>query len=187
METETKSKSHKPKMDDKARKHATEFGDIVRAKRKELKWLLKDAAAKIGIAPPYLSDIEKGRERPPSPQVVTKLAYLYGFNNRMINHLNQLSRCCRGHVGKGIADLINESDDMYQAMLELCEMKASFESRGATTELKDVLRELQGIIYKFTDEKLAQAFPEQFGHLTKKIIVGVEIPEDVEGECVDEK
>ncbi|MBF0154238.1 MAG: helix-turn-helix domain-containing protein [Magnetococcales bacterium] len=50
------------------------FGDIIRELRLAQDLGLRETAGKIGISPAYLSRIERGKERPPRPDVIKALA-----------------------------------------------------------------------------------------------------------------
>ena len=50
------------------------FGETVRELRVAQDLGLREAATKVGISPAYLSRIERGKERPPSPEIIKKLA-----------------------------------------------------------------------------------------------------------------
>ncbi len=50
------------------------FGDTIRDLRVAQDLGLRETASKVGISPAYLSRIERGKERPPSPEVIKALA-----------------------------------------------------------------------------------------------------------------
>ncbi len=50
------------------------FGDTIRELRTAQDFGLRETAGKIGISPAYLSRIERGKENPPSPEIIKKLA-----------------------------------------------------------------------------------------------------------------
>jgi len=50
------------------------FGDTIRDLRIAQDLGLRETASKIGISPAYLSRIERGKERPPRPEVIKALA-----------------------------------------------------------------------------------------------------------------
>lgn len=54
------------------------FGDTIRGMRQARGIGLRSAAERIGISPAYLSRVERDKERPPSPDVVKRLATLLG-------------------------------------------------------------------------------------------------------------
>ena len=51
-----------------------DFGKTIRNLRIAQDLGLRETASKIGISPAYLSRIERGKERPPRPEVIKKLA-----------------------------------------------------------------------------------------------------------------
>ena len=52
------------------------FGETIRALRVAQDLGLRETATKVGISPAYLSRIERGKERPPKPDVIKALARL---------------------------------------------------------------------------------------------------------------
>ena len=57
---------------------ARTFGSTIREMREAQKMGLRAAADRLGISPAYLSRIERGKERPPKPELVKRLATLLG-------------------------------------------------------------------------------------------------------------
>jgi transcriptional regulator with XRE-family HTH domain len=51
-----------------------DFGSIIRDLRVAQDLGLREAAGLIGISPAYLSRVERGKERPPRPNVIKELA-----------------------------------------------------------------------------------------------------------------
>lgn len=50
---------------------------------------LRAAAEQLGISPAYLSRIERGREKPPRPELVRKMARLFGGDADVLFRLAQ--------------------------------------------------------------------------------------------------
>ena len=57
---------------------ARSFGETIREMRKAQEMGLRAAANRLGISPAYLSRIERGREGPPKPELVKRIATLLG-------------------------------------------------------------------------------------------------------------
>ena len=57
---------------------ARSFGETIREMREAQVMGLRVAAGRLGISPAYLSRIERGRERPPKPDLVKRIATLLG-------------------------------------------------------------------------------------------------------------
>ncbi|GLC88217.1 helix-turn-helix domain-containing protein [Lysinibacillus piscis] len=51
------------------------FGDVISNARKEKKLTLREAAKQIGISHPYLSQLEKNKNKKPSLEILYKIAY----------------------------------------------------------------------------------------------------------------
>jgi transcriptional regulator with XRE-family HTH domain len=54
----------------------TTFGQLVRRRREEKRYGLREAAGRIGITPTYLSKIERGEFKPPSEETIRGIARL---------------------------------------------------------------------------------------------------------------
>ena len=54
------------------------FGETIREMRQAQGMGLRTAATRLGISPAYLSRIERGKERPPKPELVKRVATLLG-------------------------------------------------------------------------------------------------------------
>lgn len=57
---------------------AKTFGNTIREMREAQNMGLRVAADRLGISPAYLSRIERGKEKPPKPDVIKRIAMLLG-------------------------------------------------------------------------------------------------------------
>ena len=57
---------------------ARAFGETIREMREAQGMGLRTAAERLGISPAYLSRVERGKERPPRPDLVKRMATLLG-------------------------------------------------------------------------------------------------------------
>ena len=57
---------------------AKNFGETIREMREAQDLGLRTAADRLGISPAYLSRIERGKERPPKPDVIKRIATMLG-------------------------------------------------------------------------------------------------------------
>lgn len=55
------------------------FGEVIRARRTELRVGLNDMAARMGISPGYWSRVERGLEKPPSDEHIERAAAILGI------------------------------------------------------------------------------------------------------------
>ncbi|MEM6749919.1 MAG: S24 family peptidase [Planctomycetota bacterium] len=69
------------------------LGDRLRLRRRELGWTLAQAAARAGLAPSYLSMIERGRvTNPPSSRVLAGLAGALSIEREALEHAAEWAR-----------------------------------------------------------------------------------------------
>ena len=66
---------------------ARTFGETIREMRQAQDMGLRTAAERLGISPAYLSRIERGKERPPKPDIVKRLAALLGGDSDLLFRL----------------------------------------------------------------------------------------------------
>lgn len=79
------------------------FGEFLKVKREASGKTLRGFAADLGIAPAYLSDIEKGNRNPPEKHL-TKIIELLGICGDELNRFYDLV----GAVKKGVSPDLNE-------------------------------------------------------------------------------
>ena len=78
------------------------FGDTLRELRTAQDLGLREAATKVGISPAYLSRIERGKERPPSPEIIKTLARVLAADPDVLFRLSsstdpEVSEFLQGH------------------------------------------------------------------------------------------
>ena len=66
---------------------ANPFGETIRDMRMAQEMGLRTAAERLGISPAYLSRVERGKERPPRPDLVKRMATLLGGDPDMLFRL----------------------------------------------------------------------------------------------------
>ncbi len=67
--------------------HKTDLGSYLRIARERGRYSLRDVERKVGIANAYVSQIESGKIRRPSPLVLHKLSRLFGVSYTMVMKL----------------------------------------------------------------------------------------------------
>jgi HTH-type transcriptional regulator, competence development regulator len=78
------------------------FGDTLRELRTAQDLGLRETATKVGISPAYLSRIERGKERPPSPEFIKALARVLAADPDVLFRLSsstdpEVSEFLQGH------------------------------------------------------------------------------------------
>ena len=66
---------------------AKPFGETIRDMRMAQEMGLRTAAERLRISPAYLSRVERGKERPPRPDLVKRMATLLGGDPDMLFRL----------------------------------------------------------------------------------------------------
>jgi transcriptional regulator with XRE-family HTH domain len=64
------------------------FGESIREMREAQSLGLRVAAERLGISPAYLSRIERSKERPPKPELIKKMARLFGGDSDLLFRLS---------------------------------------------------------------------------------------------------
>jgi len=67
------------------------FGKFISEKRKAKGITLRRLAAEIGIAPAFMSDIEKGHRYPPKKETLDKIVHALNLNEEDINKMFDLA------------------------------------------------------------------------------------------------
>ena len=81
------------------------FGETIREMRAAQEMGLRAAAERLGISPAYLSRIERGKERPPKPDLVKRMAVLLGGDPDMLFRLAE-------STDPDLAEYIHEMPDV---------------------------------------------------------------------------
>ena len=84
---------------------ARSFGETIREMRAAQEVGLRAAAERLGISPAYLSRIERGKERPPKPDLVKRMAALLGGDPDMLFRLAE-------STDPDLAEYIHETPDV---------------------------------------------------------------------------
>ena len=111
------------------------FGEYIRKKREAKGWSLKEAAERYGIGSPYLSDIEKKKQKPPSRQTVIRIASALEMNLKQTNHLCTLAYISQRGLGKDKVAFIRENHYVGLLVGMLMSIKEDFDLEGKPAEL----------------------------------------------------
>ncbi|MCG7874767.1 MAG: helix-turn-helix domain-containing protein [Candidatus Thiodiazotropha taylori] len=95
-----------------------DFGETVRDLRVAQDLGLRETATKVGISPAYLSRIERGKERPPRPEVIRELAKVLAADPDVLFRLSS-------STDPELAELINDQPELSQLLRTIKELKLS--------------------------------------------------------------
>lgn len=91
------------------------FGEYLRALRKAKKISVRELAKQVSKTPTYISDIEKGNNRPPDENLLNSIIVALNLGDdtsQVKNKLFDLAAKERGVVSADIADFIMRDDDV---------------------------------------------------------------------------
>lgn len=95
------------------------FGDYLRALRKTKKISIRELAKQVNKTPTYISDIEKGNNRPPDEKLLNSIIIALNLGDDTSNIKNKIFDLAakeRGVVSADIADFIMQDDDVRNAI-----------------------------------------------------------------------
>ena len=93
------------------------FGRFVTNKRKQLEITLRGLAANLGIAPAYMSDIEKDRRYPPDKEKLDAIAQILRMTDDEKNLMFDLAANAKKHtVSPDLPDYIMNNENVRIAL-----------------------------------------------------------------------
>ncbi len=122
---------------------AENFGGTIREMREAQKLGLRAAADRLNISPAYLSRIERGKERPPKPELVKRMATLLGADPDRLFRLAEstdpdlaayMHRVPRIPEFLRTAMEMNLTSEDFMALKEEVKQRRPSETIGASTE-----------------------------------------------------
>lgn len=94
-----------------------EFGKFIEAKRKAQGKTLRGLASEWGIAPAFMSDIEKGHRYPPNREKLFDLAEILHLSEEEANHMFDLAALERENaVSPDLPEYIMNNDNVRVAL-----------------------------------------------------------------------
>lgn len=91
------------------------FGEYLRALRKAKRVSIRELAKQVSKTPTYISDIEKGNNRPPDETLLNSIIVSLNLSedtSKIKNRLFDLAAKERGGVSADIAEFIMQDDDV---------------------------------------------------------------------------
>lgn len=108
------------------------FGEVIRELRIAQELGLRETAGKVGISPAYLSRIERGKERPPRPELVKMLAKVLAADPDLLFRLSS-------STDPDIVDFLHDQPEIMDLLRYIKE--ANFTS----DEIKSLILTVQNI------------------------------------------
>ena len=106
---------------------AKTFGETTREMRMAQEMGLRTAAERLGISPAYLSRVERGKERPPKPDLVKRMAILLGGDPDLLFRLAE-------STDPDLAEYIHQTAHVPEFLRTAKAMKLTSEDFAMLTE-----------------------------------------------------
>ena len=103
------------------------FGETIREMRQAQEMGLRSAAERLRISPAYLSRIERGKERPPKPAIVKRMATLLGGDPDLLFRLAE-------STDPDLADYIHLTPNVPEFLRAAKKMKLTSEDFAKLTK-----------------------------------------------------
>lgn len=111
----------------------SDFGTTLRNLRAAQGLGLRETAGRVGISPAYLSRIERGKERPPRPEIIKELARILAADPDVLFRLSATT-------DPDVADFLNENPSIMCLLRFLREMKFSVDEVDALQRTAETMR-----------------------------------------------
>lgn len=108
------------------------FGETIRDLRVAQDLGLRETASKVGISPAYLSRIERGKERPPRPEIIKALAKVLAADPDVLFRLSS-------STDPEVVDFLHEQHEVMELIRYIREAGLSAE---AVAQLLDLAKSL---------------------------------------------
>ena len=92
------------------------FGELIKEKRLEKGITLRAFADKVGIAPAYMSDIEKSKRNAPTQEILEKMVSVLELSQEKSNELFDLAAKSKDGVAKDLKDYVSDNQNVRAAL-----------------------------------------------------------------------
>ena len=101
------------------------FAGFLKEKRQERGQTLRGLAEEIGIAPSYLSDIEKEKRNAPTLDILEKIIKVLELTEEEINLFNDLAAKNKNQIANDITDYVANNQNVRVALRKAKELNFS--------------------------------------------------------------
>ena len=92
------------------------FGEFIKQKRQEKGKTLRGLADEIGIAPSYMSDIEKGKRNAPTQEYLDKFITVLDLNEEERNELFDLAAKSKDTIAQDLTEYVSDNPKVRVAL-----------------------------------------------------------------------
>ncbi len=98
------------------------FGEFIKEKRQIKGFTLRSFADKIGIAPAYMSDIEKSKRNAPTKEILDKMIDRLGLSSDEISELYDLAAKSKDTVAQDLKEYVSDIQAVRVALRKAKEL-----------------------------------------------------------------
>lgn len=114
-----------------------DFGQFIKEKREEKQISLREMAGKLGIAPSYLSDIEKGRRYAPDRKKILEIAEILGIHSEERDLLFDLAGKSKDTVSPDLPEFIMKKEKVRVLLRKAKDKQISDEKLDEIIQMLD--------------------------------------------------
>lgn len=155
-----------------------DFGYIIREQRKNLDISLREAAKRTGISHPYLSQLENGKVKKPTTDVVKKISLgmgiPYAFLLEQAGYFEEVNNTEFKRLNKAMEELKNNDSKLMKLIMDAKDTKANLEEN--LNRVNNEIVKLQNDLWEIrkTEEQLGQQMAQIAEHQSSSHDIGSE-------------
>ena len=92
------------------------FGDYIKKKRQERNITLRAFADMVGIAPSYMSDIEKSKRNAPTQEILDKMIEVLNLNENEKNELLDVAATSKDAIAQDLTEYVRNNSNVRIAL-----------------------------------------------------------------------
>ena len=92
------------------------FGEYIKQKRQERNITLRAFADMVGIAPSYMSDIEKSKRNAPTQEILDKMIEVLNLNDDEKNELLDVAATSKDAIAQDLTKYVSENPNVRVAL-----------------------------------------------------------------------
>ena len=92
------------------------FGDYIKKKRQERNITLRAFADMVGIAPSYMSDIEKSKRNAPTQEILDKMIEVLNLNEDEKNELLDVAATSKDAIAQDLTEYVRNNSNVRIAL-----------------------------------------------------------------------
>lgn len=92
------------------------FGEYIKEKRQNKSITLRAFADLVGIAPAYMSDIEKSKRNAPTQEILERMVEVLKLSNEEANELYDLAASSKDSIAQDLREYVSDNQSVRVAL-----------------------------------------------------------------------